>query len=73
MGWALFQEVPECPESHNFPFEVFLTQRVQRERMEGRERMNQPVTMCISFYLGDRSQVLPPAVPPCGHQRAECR
>ena len=51
MGWALFQEVPECPESHHFPSEVFLTQRVQRERMEGRERMNQPVTACISFLL----------------------
>ena len=51
MGWVLFQEVPECPESHHFPSEVFLTQRVQRERMEGRERMNQPVTACISFLL----------------------
>lgn len=59
MGWGLFQEVPECPECHYFPFECPAYFRELKEKDGREQRMNQPMTLCISFLLRDKSQVLP--------------
>ena len=35
MGWGLIQEVPECPESHYFPFEFSLLREFKEKGWKG--------------------------------------
>ena len=35
MGWGLFQEVPERPESHHFPFEFSLLREFKEKGWKG--------------------------------------